>query len=58
VAAGDSITVVPAEEPAIRISELLGDPPEELLRRIVADGRVPDGWRKGAARALERAGRR
>ncbi len=58
VAAGDSITVTPAEEPSIRISELLGDPTEELLQRIVADGRVPDGWRKGAARALERAGRR
>ena len=58
VTAGDSITVTPAEEPAIRISELLGDPTEELLHRIVADGRVPDGWRKGAARALERAGRR
>lgn len=58
VAAGDSITVTPAEEPAIRISELVGDPTEALLRRIVADGRVPDGWRKGAARALERVDRR
>ena len=54
VAAGDSISVVPADEPAIRISELVGDPTPELLRRIVADGRVPGGWRRGATRALER----
>ena len=54
VAAGDSITVVAAAAPAIRIAELLGDPGPEVLRRIVADERVPTGWRRGAARALER----
>jgi MOSC domain-containing protein YiiM len=57
LAAGDGITVDPAEEPAIRISDLVGDLSPEVLRRVVADGRVPDGWRRGAAKALERAGR-
>lgn len=57
VAEGDGITVEPAEEPAIRISDLVGDLSPEVLRRVVADGRVPDGWRRGAAKALERVGR-
>jgi MOSC domain-containing protein YiiM len=54
VAAGDAITIVPADEPAIRIAELDGDLDPDQLRRVVADERVPNGWRKGAARALER----
>lgn len=55
VAAGDAITVVPAAPPAIRIVDLLDDPTPEFLHRIVADGRVPRGWRHAAARALARA---
>ena len=54
VAAGDTITVIPAAAPAIRIADLVGDPTLELLQRMVADGRVPKGWRDGAARALKR----
>jgi MOSC domain-containing protein YiiM len=54
VAAGDTITVEPAEEPAIRISELVGELSPGILRRVVADPRLPNGWRRGAARALER----
>jgi MOSC domain-containing protein YiiM len=54
VAAGDAIVVVPAALPAIRLVELLDDPTPEFLQRIVADGRVPRGWRHAAARALAR----
>jgi MOSC domain-containing protein YiiM len=55
VAAGDAITVTPAAQPAIRIGELVADDlSPELLRRLVTDERVPQGWRKGAARSLER----
>ena len=54
VAAGDAIVVVPAASPAIRLVELLDDPTPEFLQRIVADGRVPRGWRHAAARALAR----
>jgi uncharacterized protein (UPF0147 family) len=54
VAAGDAIVVVPAAPPAIRLVELLDDPTPEFLQRIVADGRVPRGWRHAAARALAR----
>jgi MOSC domain-containing protein YiiM len=55
VAPGDAITVVPATPPAIRIVDLLDDPTPEFLHRIVADGRVPRGWRHAAARALAHA---
>ena len=55
VAAADLITVVPADPPAIRLVELLDDPTPEFLQRILADGRVPRGWRNAAARALARA---
>lgn len=54
VRAGDVITVVPAAVPSIRIAELAGELSPELLRRVVGDDRLPDGWRKGAARALDR----
>jgi len=54
VAAGDAIVVVPAASPAIRLVELLDDPTPAFLQRIVADGRVPRGWRHAAARALAR----
>ena len=55
VAAADLIMVVPADPPAIRLVELLDDPTPEFLQRILADGRVPGGWRNAAARALARA---
>ena len=55
VAAGDPIAVTPADPPAIRLVELLDDPTPEFLQRILADGRVPRGWRNAAARALARA---
>ena len=54
VAAGDAITVVHAAPPAIRLVELLDDPTPEFLERLLADGRVPRGWRHAAARALAR----
>jgi MOSC domain-containing protein YiiM len=54
VAAGDTIVVVPAAPPGIRLVDLLDDPTPEFLQRIVADGRVPRGWRHAAARALAR----
>jgi MOSC domain-containing protein YiiM len=54
VRAGDPITVTAAAPPAIRIAELVGDASPETLRRIAADDRVPDGWRRGASRMLER----
>ena len=57
VAAGDPIVVVPADLPAIRLVDLLDEPTPELLQRIVADGRVPRGWRHAAARALARVER-
>ena len=55
IAAGDEITVTPASAPAIEVGELVGDVDLELLQRIVADTRVPDGWRTHADRALRRA---
>ena len=54
VAAGDAIVVVPAAPPAIRLVQLLDDPTPEFLQRLLADGRVPRGWRHAAARALAR----
>jgi MOSC domain-containing protein YiiM len=56
IAAGDAITVEPAAAPVVRIGDLGGEATPELLRRIVADERVPEGWRHGAARALRPAG--
>ena len=57
VAAGDPITVVAAATPALRIADLFVDElTPELLHRIVADERVADGWRRGAARSLQRLG--
>ena len=54
VEAGDTIVVVPAALPAIRLEEFLDDPTPEFLQRILGDGRVPRGWRHFAARALAR----
>jgi len=56
VTSGDTLEVDPAEQPAIRISHLLEDNiPEDVLRHAAEDPRVPDGWRRAAARALGRA---
>jgi MOSC domain-containing protein YiiM len=56
VTSGDTIEVVPAALPAVRISSLVGDGiPEEVLRHAAEDPRVPPGWRRAAARALGRA---
>ena len=56
VAAGDTIKVDPAERPAIPISCLVADDiAAEVLRHAAEDPRVPDGWRRAAARALGRA---
>ena len=55
VAAGDTIVVDPADQPAIHIVSLVADDiTEEVLRQAVGDPRVPDGWRRSAARALGR----
>jgi MOSC domain-containing protein YiiM len=55
VTAGDTIEVVPAEQPAIRIGSLVEDSiPAEVLRLVVEDPRVPTGWRRAAARTLGR----
>jgi MOSC domain-containing protein YiiM len=56
ITAGDEIVVEPAAPPVVRIGDLVGEATPELLRRIVADERVPEGWRHGAARALRPAG--
>src|SRR5688500_6786832 len=55
IAAGNAIAVVPADPPAIALVEMLEEPTSEFLQRILADGRVPRGWRNAAARALARA---
>ncbi len=57
IAAGDEIVVAAASAPAIEVGELVGDFDLDLLQRIVADARVPEGWRTQADRALRR-GRR
>ena len=55
VTAGDHIEVERAEPPAIAIGSLAGDDVEaDVLRRLVEDPRVPDGWRRSAARVLAR----
>ena len=56
ITAGDEIVVAPASTPAIEVGELVGDIDLDLLQRIVADARVPEGWRTQADRALRRAG--
>jgi MOSC domain-containing protein YiiM len=55
VTSGDTIEVVPAEQPAIRISSLVEETvPPEVLRHAAGDARVPSGWRRAAARTLGR----
>ena len=53
VSPGDVIDIDPAAQPAVRIGDLVtGEIDEGVLRRAVDDPRVPDGWRRSAARAL------
>lgn len=54
VTAGDAVTVTHADPPGIPIVDLTGDLTRGLLRRLVADERVPAGWRESAGRALGR----
>jgi len=56
LAAGDRISVIPADGPTLRLVELVGDATPDVLRRIADDERVPDGWRRAARRALRGAG--
>jgi MOSC domain-containing protein YiiM len=54
VAAGDPIEIVAAEEPALTLAEVAAEVKDvDLLRRIRDDVRVPEGWRRSAARALD-----
>ena len=53
--AGDLIVVDPAALPAVRVDSLVDDEIDEaVLRQVVDDPRVPEGWRRSAARALGR----
>lgn len=53
--AGDLIVVDPAALPAVRVDSLVDDEIDEaVLRQVVDDPRVPEGWRRSAARALAR----
>jgi MOSC domain-containing protein YiiM len=55
VAAGDPIDVEPADQPALSIGSLAAsEVSDDVLQRIAGDHRVPDGWRRSAARALAR----
>lgn len=57
ISAGDVVAITPAEQPAVRIGDFSGDDFDEpLLRQIADDTRIPDHLRRGAARALGRAG--
>ena len=56
ISAGDAVAITPAVQPAVTIGELFGDELDvALLRRIVDDRRIPEGFRRGAARALDRS---
>jgi MOSC domain-containing protein YiiM len=55
LAAGDTIDVEPAAPPAVSVGDLVTeDLTDGLLQRVAADPRVPDAWRRSAARALTR----
>ena len=56
VRAGDVVRIDPAERPAVSIHSLLGDDVSvEVLRAVAVDPRVPEDWRRAAARTLARA---
>lgn len=53
VAAGDAIEVVGAEEPALTLAQVAAEEKDlTTLERLRDDERVPEGWRRSAARAL------
>jgi MOSC domain-containing protein YiiM len=53
LAAGAAIEVTPAAAPSIAVGQLVrGELPDSLLHQIADDPRVPEGWRRSAARAL------
>lgn len=55
VQAGDTITVTPAAPPALALAALAAEEIDEAtLRAILDDPRVPENWRRTAARALNR----
>ena len=55
VGTGDEIEVHAAEPPAVPIGALVADPiDDDVLRLAATDPRVPDGWRRTAARSLAR----
>ena len=56
ITAGDAIAVERAADPAVCIGDLArAEIPVDVLRLVLDDDRVPDGWRRAAARALGRA---
>lgn len=58
VQAGNAIVVEPAAMPAVRVGSLVEDDIDaDVLRQAARDHRVPEGWRRAAARALARAER-
>jgi MOSC domain-containing protein YiiM len=55
VMAGDAVEIEPAAPPAVRIGDLAQPQIDaEVLRLVLTDQRVPEGWRRAAARALAR----
>ena len=56
VEAGDAIDCHPATLPAVRIGSLVEDDIEvEVMRQVIDDPRVPEGWRRIAVRAIKGA---
>lgn len=56
VAAGDAIAIEPAAQPSVTVRALAtGDLDLDELRAVSQDPRVPEGWRKSAARAVRDA---
>ena len=55
VQTGDPIAVDPAVLPTVRVDSLVDDEIDEaVLLQLIDDPRVPEGWRRTAARALTR----
>lgn len=56
VSAGDAIAVEPAAQPSVTVRALAtGDLDLAELRAVSVDPRVPEGWRRSAARAVRDA---
>lgn len=55
VTAGDTIEIEPAAAPAVCVGDLARPAmAPDVLRLVLADERVPEGWRRAAERALGR----